>query len=138
MEFLKNIFRFHKAKILLFFGLIVAFVVVFFPYDDLSDMITSQVAEASGNSVYIQFEDLSVGFLPQPGVKMSNVVIEHPLIAGELRADTLKAAPSILAAIKQLPLLRLKMENLFKGNLDLTTSPAAKMNAPMAINAQSW
>lgn len=134
MESIKNIFRFHKSKILLFFGLVVAFVIAFFPYDDLSDLITQQIAVGTGNTVYVQFEDLAIGFLPQPGVKMSKVVIEAPAV-GEIHADVVRAAPSILAAFKQLPLGRLKAENLFKGQLDVTASPSSKINVPTAIAA---
>lgn len=135
MEMIKNIFRNHKSKIVLFFVSILAFVFLFFPYDDLSDLVSEQVANATNNSLYIEFEDLGLGFLPQPGIKMSNVMAEHPL-TGEIRADVIKAAPSILAFLKQLPLLRLKAENLFKGNLDVTTSPAKTLKDPMAINAE--
>lgn len=134
MGFIKNIFLFHKAKIVLFFILVLAFIVVFFPYDDLSDTITSQVATATGNTVYIQFEDLSVGFLPQPGIKMANVLFESPF-ASEIRVDTLKVAPSILALLQMKPLARIKASNLFKGELDLSTSSSSKIKAPQAISA---
>ena len=134
MEMIKNIFRHHKAKIILFFVSIIAFVFLFFPYDDLSDLISEQVANATNNTVHIEFEDLALGFLPQPGIKMSNVLVEHP-ISGEVRADIIKASPSLLALIKQLPLMRIKAENLFKGDLDVTTSPARTLKDPMAINA---
>ncbi len=134
MSFLKNIFLFHKSKIFLFVGLIAVFMVMFFPYDDLSDTITSQVATATNNTIYLQFEDLSVGFLPQPGIKMANVLFESPF-ASEIRVDTLKVAPSILALLQMKPLARIKASNLFRGELDLTTSGSSKIKAPQAISA---
>lgn len=134
MEFIKNIFLFHKSKILLFFLMILVFMVAFFPYDDLSDTITAQVANATGNTVYLQFEDLSVGFLPQPGIKMANVLFESPF-ASEIRVDSLKVAPSILALLQMKPLARIKASNLFKGELDLSTSSSSKIKAPQAISA---
>lgn len=134
MDFIKNIFLFHKSKIFLFFGLVIVFVIVFFPYDDLSDRITQEIAVNSGNTLYVQFEDLSIGFLPQPGIKMSNVKIESPMV-GEIHADVVRAAPSILAPIKQLPLGRVQVDNIFSGMLDVSTSPSNKINVPTAISA---
>lgn len=134
MSFIKNIFLFHKGKIFLFFALIVAFIVLFFPYDDLSDKITAEVANATNNTIYLQFEDLSVGFLPQPGIKMANVLFESPF-ASEIRVDTLKVAPSILALLQMKPLARIKATNLFKGDLDMSTSSSSKIKAPQAISA---
>lgn len=134
MEFVKNIFLFHKSKIILFFVLIISFVLVFFPYDDLSDMISSEVANATGNTVYVQFDKLSLGFLPQLGIHMANVFIETPF-ATDLRADSLKVAPSFLSLFAMKPLGRIKAENLFAGDLDASISNSNKLKAPQAISA---
>ncbi|MCC6137065.1 MAG: type II secretion system protein GspN [Bdellovibrionaceae bacterium] len=134
MGAIKNIFLHHKSKIFLCFALIFAFVVVFFPYDDLGDTVTSLVANNTGNTIYVQFDDLSLGFLPQPGIKMSNVFIETPF-ASEIKADTLKVAPSILAVFTGKPLMRAIAENLFSGNLDVSLSNSNKIKADQAVAA---
>ncbi len=42
------------------------FVFLLFPFDDLSDLISSQVSKLSNNSVYVQFERLKMSLFPQP------------------------------------------------------------------------
>lgn len=134
MEVLKSLFTHHKSKIFLFFSLVLVFIIVFFPYDDLGDLITAEVANATGNTVHVQFDDLALGFLPQPGIKMTQVFIETPMVS-ELKADVLKIAPSFLSLITRKPMGRVKAENLFGGNLDLSISNSNKLQAPMALSA---
>lgn len=134
MGVLKNIFLYHKSKIFLCFALIFGFVVLFFPYDDLGDSVTAIVANNTGNTIYVQFDDLSLGFLPQPGIKMSNVFVETPF-ASEIKADTLKVAPSILAFFTRKPLGRATAENLFSGALDVSISNSNKIKADQAVAA---
>ena len=134
MEFIKRVFKFHKSKIVLFLILIIAFAIVFFPYDDLSDLITAEVANATGNTVHVQFDNLALGFLPQPGIKMTNVFIETPFVS-QLKVDELKVAPSLLSVFVLKPLGRAIAENLFGGSLDLSISNSSKLKAPMALSA---
>ncbi|MCB9073487.1 MAG: type II secretion system protein GspN [Bdellovibrionaceae bacterium] len=135
VTFLGNIFRYHKAKIFLFFILIIAFFVMFFPYNDLSDKVSAVVSENTNNSVYLQFDDLSLGFLPQPGLKMTNVLAETAF-ASDIHADVLKIAPSILGLITLKPYYgKAQAEGLFKGDLDISLSNSSRIKAPMAVNA---
>lgn len=134
MELFKRIFLENKSKILLLFLLIIAFAVVLFPYDDLGDLITAEVANATGNTMHVQFDDLALGFLPQPGIKMTNVFIETPFVS-QLKADVLKIAPSLLSLFNRKPMGRVKAENLFGGTLDLSVSSSNKIKSPMALSA---
>jgi type II secretion system protein N len=135
VEFIKNIFRYHKAKIFLFVVLSLVFSVVYFPYNDLSDKISAIVSEQTGNSVYLQFDDLSLGFLPQPGLKMTNVLAETAM-ASDIRAKTVRVAPSILGLLTMKPHFgKIQADDLFKGNLNLSLSNSSKIKAPMAVNA---
>lgn len=134
MELFKRIFLENKSKILLLFLLVIAFAVVLFPYDDLGDLITAEVANATGNTIHVQFDDLALGFLPQPGIKMTNVFIETPFVS-QLKADVLKIAPSLLSLFNRKPMGRVKAENLFGGTLDLSVSSSNKIKSPMALSA---
>lgn len=116
-------------------GFIVVFFIAFFPYNDLSDKISAMVSEQTGNSVYLQFDDLSLGFLPQPGLKMTNVLAETSM-ASDIRADALKVAPSILGLITMKPYFgTAQADGLFKGDLHVSLSNSSKIKAPKAVNA---
>ncbi|HWU43028.1 MAG TPA: hypothetical protein VN132_06300, partial [Bdellovibrio sp.] len=49
-----------KGKIVLMLLSAVIFIFALFPFDDLSDLISSQVSQLSGNSLYVQFERLKM------------------------------------------------------------------------------
>mgnify|MGYP003683410681 CR=1 FL=1 len=112
---IKLVLRFHKKKILFLFGSIAFCFVVLFPYDDLSDLITQKISVATSNNVYIQFDQLSFGLLPQLGLKMSNVVVES-IFAPTLAVKTLGFAPSITSLLFKTPGGKLKAYGLFGGD----------------------
>lgn len=89
-----KVFKFHKKKILFFFGSISFGVLFLFPYDDLSDYVTQQVTQQTQSNVYLQFDGLSFGLMPQLGIKMENVLIET-VYAPTLAVKTLGFAPKI-------------------------------------------
>lgn len=76
LQFIVNIFKFHKKKIFFLFGSIIFCVVILFPYNDLRDFITLQVSQNTQNDVYLQFDKLSFGLIPQLAVQMDKAVIE--------------------------------------------------------------
>jgi hypothetical protein len=73
------VLREKKKMILLTILLIPLFAILIFPYDDLSDMITELIAQNSQNQIFVQFDDLGIGFLP-PSLKMSNVSLDTPIL----------------------------------------------------------
>lgn len=89
----------------LFFGVMlgsaVLFFVLFFPFSDLSDVVTSAVARATGNQVYVQFDSLDMHVVPMPAVSATNVSIETSL--PPLKAAWAKVTPSLMSVLFSLP-----------------------------------
>jgi type II secretion system protein N len=60
-----------------FFGIVllsaILLFVVIFPFGDLSDAVTSQVAHNTSNQVYLQMDDLKLDVIPAPGVNAKGV-----------------------------------------------------------------
>ncbi|MGZ3798438.1 MAG: hypothetical protein ACXVB1_18865, partial [Pseudobdellovibrionaceae bacterium] len=65
----------------------------FFPFSDLSDVVTSTVARATNSQIYVQFETLDLNLLPTPAVSAKNVSVDTPALP-ELHAKWMKLSPS--------------------------------------------
>lgn len=93
LESIKNIFRFHKSKIALFFGAFLVFAFILFPINDLTDLISNTVSEKTNNQVFLQFDELGFTLLPKPGMGLKNVYLETAM-APPLNIESLTIAPS--------------------------------------------
>lgn len=117
---LNNLFRFHKLKILFFLGCVVFFLVTLFPYNDVGDLATGKIYELSNQQVFLQFDQMSVSLIPQPGFTFSKVSVETPLLP-TLKADSISLAPSLAGLLSFKPGISAVAEGLFKGRVSLTT-----------------
>lgn len=122
-----NIFRYHKKKILFLFGSIAFCFVMLFPYDDLSDYVTLQVTKVTQSNVYLQFDGLSFGLLPQLGIKMEDVIIES-VFAPTLSIKTLGFAPKVFSLLMGQPGGKLKAYGLFSGNAVVSFGPSNELD----------
>lgn len=113
-----KLIREGKGKIFVMVLSVLIFVFVLFPFDDLSDLISSQVSKLSNNSVYVQFEKLKMSLFPQPGVKMDQVFIES-IRTPALSAQELVITPSIAGIIAQKPYGHVSAKGLLKGDVDV-------------------
>jgi type II secretion system protein N len=77
------------------------FFALFFPFDDLSDLITSTIARSTGNQVYLQAETMDLNLIPSPGISAKNVSVETPALP-PLEAKYLKISPSLWSLIANL------------------------------------
>ncbi len=122
MEYVARFFKWLKEnKGKLFIMVVSAFVFLFvlFPFDDLSDLISSQVAKVTNNSVYVQFDRLKMSLFPQPGVQMDHVYIES-LRTPALSAQELVITPSISGLIQQKPYGSVSAKGLLKGDVNVS------------------
>ena len=92
----------HKLKLVVLSLSTTIFLLLLFPFNDLSDLVTTQVAKMTNNQVYVQFDDMRLSVLPTPGVALDNVYVETPTLSG-LKAQEVVATPSIRALIFQEP-----------------------------------
>ncbi len=125
LNFFTGIFKFHKLKIffITFFAFI--FFIIFFPYGDLTDLITREVSKATKNNVYLQLDDIGLGFLPTPGIKLNQVEI-HEKSTPKITANSLVVSPSILSLLTFKLGGNVYAENIFDGNVKLSLTKSTK------------
>lgn len=122
---LLKLIRESKGKIFVLVVSALVFTFMLFPFDDLSDLITSQVSRLSNNSVYVQFEKLKMSFFPQPGVQMDQVYIES-LRTPAISAQELVITPSVRGLIQQKPYGHVSAKGLLKGDVDVHVGKGSK------------
>lgn len=110
---IRNLFRFHKLKVLGILAFALVFTLLFFPYDDLSDLVTAKVSQITNNTVYLQFDSLGLGFAP-PSVAMDEVVVETQTLPS-IKAGHLSATPLLMGLLTGKPGGSVDAENLFGG-----------------------
>ncbi len=126
LNFILDIFRFHKKKILFLSASIVFWLVALFPYDDLSDFFTYKTTQLTQSQVYLQFDGLSFGLLPQLGIKMENVLVEMVNIP-PFNVNTLGFAPRFGLIFGQ-PAGILKAYGLFGGDASVYINPSNELD----------
>lgn len=89
-----GIFKYHKLKIALGFVSMLVFMFLLFPYDDLADLLTTQIALNTQNQVYVEFDKLGLGLFPTPNLNMEKVQVETAMFPS-IKANYLKLSPSI-------------------------------------------
>src|SRR6185312_1616968 len=99
--------------------------ILVFPYDDLSDMITELIAQNSQNQVFVQFDDLGIGFFP-PSLKMSNVSLDTPILP-TVKAKKLFLAPNIAGLLAFSPGFSASIEDVLKGDIQIDYRSGKKL-----------
>lgn len=72
-----------------------------FPFNDLSDAVTSAVARATNNQVYVQAKQLNIHLFPQPAVSADGLRVETTLPPVE--AKWAKVTPGLFSILFSLP-----------------------------------
>ncbi len=118
LNMLSNIRRFHKMKIVVLFVFIVVFLLALFPFDDLNDLMTTKVMEKTAGQVYVQADTLGIHWLPTPGVKLFNALLQVEGLPN-IESDELTVSPSLLSALRAAVGAELNAVGLFKGKVDI-------------------
>lgn len=87
----------HKLFVGLVFVFTVLFAVLLFPFNDLSDAITSAVARQTNNQVYLQAKELNFHLIPTPAVSARELKVETAL--PPIEAQWAKITPSLFSVI---------------------------------------
>jgi type II secretion system protein N len=121
-------FYFKKFRTGVFFTVLffVVFLFVLFPYDDLSDLVTEQVAKATQNQVYLQFDKLGIAALP-PSIAMENVSLDSPF-APTLKIGELFLAPSVAGFLAFKPGFTARVKSILGGDVNFTMKTGKKIN----------
>lgn len=125
MNYLIRFFRFLKnnfGKIILTLVLFVVFILVLFPFGDLSDFVSSRVSTMTGNQIYLQFDKLHLSPFTT-SVTLDNVLLETKQIEN-FNIKNLTAVPSILALISKKPGGHIVADGILSGRATIKVSPA--------------
>lgn len=116
-----------QQKFYLFMGavLVPLFVVLLFPVDDLSELVTTQVAKQTNNQIYVRFDKMSLGFLPV-GLDLENVALDLPGLQ-TLKVGELSVAPSFIDLLLQRPSGRITADRIFRGRIEAEGGPGKKL-----------
>ena len=117
-QFLRGI-KNNLGKFFLFLIFVVVFVFALFPLDDLGDLVSSQVAKLTHNSIYVRFDKMGLSIVPQPGMQLKQVYIETTSLA-PLSAQELTLSPSIPGLLQQKPFGHFSARGFMKGTVDVS------------------
>lgn len=112
----------------------VLFFVWMFPFDDLSDLVTSKVAQATNNQIYLQFETMDLNFLPTPAISAKGVSVETPAMPS-IEASWLKVTPSLFGLIAHPLLLKRAAGGDPEAASELQTHLGASVSAEGVLGA---
>jgi type II secretion system protein N len=127
--------RNHKKTMLTSLVAAIIFSFIFFPYDDLSDLISELIAKNSQNQVFVQFDQLGIGFFP-PALKMSKVSVDSPFVP-TIKAKTLRLAPSIAGFLAFSPGFNASIEDFLKGDIEISYRAGKKVNDNLRLQKVS-
>lgn len=122
-----GIFRFHKKKIAFFLGSTLFCFLILFPYDDTSDWLTLQITKATRNNIYVQFDKLSFGLMPQLGLTLEDVIVESVFFPS-LEVQSLGIAPNIISILTGRPGGTIKAWDLFSGEATISGAPSNELD----------
>lgn len=143
IELISKLIKLIKSNLGKFFVSLLAaiiFVFLLFPFDDLGDLVSTQVAQLTHNSLYVQFDRLRMSLFPQPGVAMEQVFVESIHTPG-ISAQEITITPSISGLIQQRPYGHIAAHGFLKGNVDLKLNKGNRSDngverQKLEINAQ--
>ena len=139
MDVLKSIWiqiKRHFKKFLIFIFLSFVFLLIFFPTQDLRDMITSQVSFATQKRAYLQMESFGFSLIPV-GIDVSSMQFEMAGLPG-VKADALHAYPSVFALLGAIanpmnfasnPAGEYIVDGIFRGNIHVKIQSGKKSEA---------
>jgi type II secretion system protein N len=115
----------HKIKYLITLLSALFFAFVLFPFSDLSDLVSSQIAKATNNQIYVQFEKLHMSLFPSTGVAMEDVFVEAQGLPS-LKAQELILTPSLSSLITQKPAGTISAKGFLNGNVEVSMKSGTK------------
>jgi hypothetical protein len=134
----------RKLFFLTIFLSAILFAIWFFPFSDLSDVVTTKVAQATNGQVYLQFDQLDLHLIPQPAISATKLSVETSL--PPIEAKWAKFTPSLFNALFSIPSVikaaggdpeaartltsklgaSIDAEGVFGGDISLRLKPGAK------------
>ena len=113
------VLRNEKKKILIYFLFTLLFLIVLFPFGDLSDFVTAQISKATNNQVFVQFRDPGFSIFPSLGFELKEVNVETNYLP-PIKAGALTIAPSVLGLLTLKPGVKINASKILGGDIDLS------------------
>ncbi len=129
-SFLKWIWG-KKIYFVLFNLSVFIFLILIFPLEDLSDLISGQVAKNTNNQVYMQFENMHLNFLGGASLSVNQLMIESAWTP-PLKTQTLKVTPHVFSLLMKQPAGEVEAEGLFQGKVKVVLTKGAKSDTGLA------
>lgn len=123
-----QIFKNHKLKLLITILLTMVFFFLLFPFGDLSDVVTSRISSATGNQLFIQFDDMNLNLLSGLGLRLENVRIEANQIP-PLEAQEITIVPWLSGLLTSKKGVDLATVGLFQGESELKYREGEKLKS---------
>jgi type II secretion system protein N len=120
---LSYVLRHEKKKIFIFGLFILFFLVVLFPFSDLSDFVTAQISKATNNQVFVQFRSPGLSLFPGVGFELKEVHLETSFLP-PIKARSVTVSPSLLGLLTFRPGVKLNVSQVLGGNVDLSLQKA--------------
>jgi len=128
IEYLSRFFRWswqNKRN----FGICLAatslFIFLLFPFDELTDKVSSEVSKQTGNQVYLQMDGLNISLLTGLRLELDKVLLQAPSLP-PIKINRLEVSPSLFSLLEQFPLGTVIAEGLLRGTLEARVSAGAK------------
>lgn len=124
----KNIFLYHKKKLVFFTLCLLLFLVTLFPFSDLTYFSQQKINQSLGpRGGQVSFSKIFFNFIPL-GVKTSDFVFSSPQLKNNLEIKDVVLKPNIFSLLKFQPGGSLNLEGFFNGDLDADLSLTGKTN----------
>lgn len=142
-----DVIKYHKMKIFMGGVFFVLMFIWIFPFSDLSDFVTDQVATQTQGQVFVQFGDLDFGLFPTLSLKGEDVILETATTP-TLNIASIQFWPSITSLMgaarnpNEIPNFSLRARGLFDGDVAASVSNGKSGNKEVSvknieINAQN-
>lgn len=128
LEPLKQIFFFHKKKVIFFIFAIFIFILVLFPYSDLTsfsqDKINQSIKSSGGQ---VSYSEINFNISPF-GIKTNDFTYRSKTMKSPLNVESITVRPNILSLLKLQPGGTVVLENIFGGEASLSFGLNGKTN----------
>lgn len=113
-----GLFFSNIGKFFLVISFTLIFIFIFFPLNEISDLVSQNVAKFTNHQYHLEFETLKINLLSDLGIELGDVYVETPRTA-PLTFKELIALPSISAILYSEPQGSLKLKGFFRGDVEI-------------------
>lgn len=126
LEPILNIVRHHKKKIGFFLLSFLVFLYFLFPFNDMGDYVANKITQVTKGQVFVKFDTLDIGLIPQPSLELSKVVVDSAFVP-ELNIGRLAVSANLAGLLTFKPGVNMAANQLMGGDLYISTRGGDKV-----------